>query len=191
MQIKVIAVEVTTTPTQKGSYSTAEVTYKNLTYGGKTESKKVMSFGATKSAFEVMSNASANEEYTISVVKNDKGYNDWVSATPGLQNEPAAAAPTRSGGSTPTRSSGNTGGGSTAGRDWETADERAKKQIYIVRQSSVSNAIELLSVGQKAPPAVEDVIKVAKEFEEYVFGDSNSAKEGAAALSDMDDDIPF
>lgn len=191
MQIKVIAVEVTTTPTQKGSYSTAEVTYKNLTYGGKTESKKVMSFGATKSAFEVMSNASANEEYTISVVKNDKGYNDWVSATPGLQNEPAAAAPTRSGGSTPTRSSGSTGGGSTAGRDWETADERAKKQIYIARQHNITAAINLLTTGAKSPPSLEDVLKTAKQFEEYVFGDSNSVKEGAAALSDMDDDVPF
>jgi len=94
MHIKVIAVDVTITPNQKGSYSTAEVTYKNVTYGGKVESKKVMSFGVTKSTFEVMSNATAGEEYTITVVKNDKGYNDWVSATPGHNAEaPAAAAP--------------------------------------------------------------------------------------------------
>ncbi len=192
MHIKVIAVDVTTTPNQKGSYSTAEVTYKNVTYGGKVESKKVMSFGVTKSTFEVMSNATAGEEYTITVVKNEKGYNDWVSATPGHNAEaPAAAAPAQRA-TTPAPNVGKAQGTAYQQRDWETAEERAKKQIYIVRQHNLSAAIELLTTGAKAPPTMDDVLKVAKEFETYVFGDSTEvAKEGAAALADMDDDIPF
>jgi hypothetical protein len=52
---------------------------------------------------------------------------------------------------------------------YETPEERAKKQIYIVRQSSIGSAIDMLSVGSKSPPKVDEVIAVAKQFEEYVF----------------------
>jgi hypothetical protein len=48
---------------------------------------------------------------------------------------------------------------------YETADERAHKQVYIVRQSSISSAIALLPKAK-----VEDILQTAKQFEEYVFG---------------------
>lgn len=49
---------------------------------------------------------------------------------------------------------------------YETPEERAKKQVYIVRQSSITNAIALK--GNKA--SVEEIINVAKQFETFVFG---------------------
>src|SRR5690606_25981004 len=113
---------------------------KNLTYQGKTETKKLMSFGPQKDAFDMMINAAPGEEYTVTVHKNDKGYNDWTSVTPGVSSEPAAA---RSAPAVPAR--GNPAPRST----YETPEERAKKQIYIVRQSSISNAIDLLTTGAK------------------------------------------
>lgn len=52
--------------------------------------------------------------------------------------------------------------------NYETAEERAKRQVYIIRQSSLSTAVAALSVGaKKVEPA--EVIKLAKQFEAYVF----------------------
>ncbi|UOF80634.1 hypothetical protein [Caudoviricetes sp.] len=50
---------------------------------------------------------------------------------------------------------------------YETPEERAKKQVYIVRQSSITNAINLK--GSKA--TVAEILDVAKQFESFVFGE--------------------
>lgn len=52
---------------------------------------------------------------------------------------------------------------------YETPDERAQKQVYIIRQSSVGHAVELLAAngGKKNTP--KEVIEVAKTFENYVL----------------------
>ena len=74
-------------------------------------------------------------------------------------------------------------GGSKKVGDWETAEERAKKQIYIVRQSSISSAVCLLA-RDGILPDVEQVLDMAKQFEAYVFGvddDSNEPAKDAPA----------
>ena len=43
----------------------------------------------------------------------------------------------------------------------------AERQVMIVRQSSISSAVELLK-GTKGA-SVEEVLKVAKQFEEFVL----------------------
>ncbi len=53
--------------------------------------------------------------------------------------------------------------------DWETSDERAKKQYYIVRQSSISSAIAYFNSGNQVAHSVEEILEVAKKFEEFVF----------------------
>ena len=76
MKIQVLSVQIITTPTAKGSYQTADVAYKNLTFQGKVEGKKVMSFGATKDSFSALATAQPGDIFDVNVVKNDKGYND-------------------------------------------------------------------------------------------------------------------
>lgn len=81
------------------------------------------------------------------------------------------------------------GAASTAPRTstYETPEERAVKQIYIVRQSSISAAINFFN-GDPRP--VEDVLRVAKQFEDFVFGkDTEAPKEVSNDFSDMEDDI--
>jgi hypothetical protein len=177
MNITILSVDIKTTPTAKGSYQTADVAYKNNTYQGKVEGKKVMSFGATKKAFEILATASAGETYEVEVVKNDKGYNDWVSmakATAGAPTAPTTASKT------------NPAPRST----YETPEERAQRQILIVRQSSLSSAVALLTTGAKAAPSVDSVLDVAKSFENYVFGVAPATAE-ATDFSDIPDfDIP-
>lgn len=51
---------------------------------------------------------------------------------------------------------------------YETPEERAKKQVYIVRQSSISAAIAY--IGKAA--TIEQLLTTAKAFEAYVFSTS-------------------
>jgi hypothetical protein len=156
--IETIQVKTESKPTAKGSYMVAEITYKNLG-SGKIEAKKVVSF-ANKEVYSTVSGAKQGDQFTVTSEKNEKtGYWDWLSlqqAAPGASlpqpSKPNAAA-------TPIKST------------YETPEERAKKQVYIVKQSSIGSAIQLLSVGAKTPPALDDVLSTAQKFFEFVFAD--------------------
>jgi len=177
MQIQIIATSVETKPTAKGSYQQLEVTYKNLTYQGKVESKKVMSFGAGASAFTTLSKAGAGSTWEITVVKNAQGYNDWtsVAASDGAQ----AASPAPSAINSPKAAVGATRS------TYETPEERAQRQILIVRQSCLSVACNTLGVGAKAVKP-DDVIAVAKQYENYVFDVKDPGESGFTDLPDFD-----
>lgn len=196
MQIKIIATEVTTKMNAKNKpMQVLEVTYKNLTFQGKTETKKLFDFGAQKDVFPVLSTATSGQVFEVDVVKNDAGYNDWVKISKADEN--VAAAPVS--GNTTSRATASPAGTGTASKGtWETPEERAKKQIYIVRQSSINAAIAMLTVGKKTEIKTEDVIGVAREFEAFVF--STDSVEAVAGQDLLDipgfedlksDDIPY
>ena len=174
MQIQIVTTTVTTKPTTRGSYQELEVVYKNLTFQGKVESKKLMSFGAGASSFTTLSTASGGSVWDVTVVKNDKGYNDWVSTTPATGVSVTEAAPTGKPAPTP-RST------------YETPEERAQRQVLIVRQSSLSSAIATLAIGSKLAPKPNEVIAVAKEYEAYVFGIADPGPSGFADLPDFEE----
>lgn len=176
MQIQIVTTTSEVKPTAKGSYTQLEVVYKNLTFQGKVESKKLMSFGANQGAFNILSSAQQGSQWEVTPVKNAQGYLDWTSVTPSDGSAPAAAAP-----SAITSSKAAVSPKST----YETPEERAQRQILIVRQSSVSAAVSTLSVGAKVvKPA--DVIAVAKQYEAYVFGVQDPGPSGFADLPDFD-----
>ena len=162
MKIKILSVTITTVPTAKGSYQMADVAFKNLTFG-KVEAKKIMSFGATASAFTVMSTAQNGDEFDVEVVKNDKGYNDWVKVS---KDNGETSSETKQPASSFQRGASTT---QQARSTYETPEERAKKQIYIVRQSSISAAVATLSVGSKSVKP-DEVLALARQYEAYVFG---------------------
>lgn len=177
MQISVISTSVETKPTAKGSYQQLEVVFKNLTYQGKVESKKLMSFGANQGAFSILSTAQQGSQWEVTPVKNQQGYLDWTSVVPSDGAAPAAAAaPSAINSSKAAVSPKST---------YETPEERAQRQILIVRQSSVSAAVSTLSVGAKVvKPA--DVIAVAKQYENYVFGVQDPGPSGFEDMPDFD-----
>jgi hypothetical protein len=165
LKIQILSVTIETKPTAKGSYQVADVAYKNLTFQGKVEGKKVMSFGNTAAAFKTLATAQPGEIYEVSVVKNDKGYNDWVS----MQKAVAGAVPQGDNLNVQGQVGGSRPASAAPRSTYETPEERAIKQVYIVKQSSVSNAIATLSVGaKKLEPA--DVLKLAQEYTDFVFG---------------------
>jgi hypothetical protein len=173
MQIQIVTTTVTTKPTTRGSYQELEVVYKNLTFQGKVESKKIMSFGAGASSFTTLSTASGGSVWDVTVVKNDKGYNDWVSTSPSTGGTPTEAAPAGKAASASPRST------------YETPEERAQRQVLIVRQSSLSSAIATLGIGSKSAPKPSEVIAVAKEYEAYVFGIADPGPTGFGDIPDF------
>lgn len=167
IQIEVLSQKVVTKPakTPGKTYTALEVAYKNLTFQGKVEGKNIMSFGVTEDTFKELSNASTGDVYDVEVVKNSGGFLDWVSVKKGSAAAPAASA------SASRPPSGNTSSPTQVRSTYETPEERAKKQIFIVRQSSISSAIDLLSIGAKSAPTVDAILETASKFEQFVFGE--------------------
>lgn len=155
-----------TTKTQK-PYVVLELAYKNMA-SGKLESKKLMPFGNTQNAHKVLSSANAGDTFLIKSEKNSEtGYWDWVDAKQQAPGSVAATPPTGNVRST-----------------YETPEERAKKQVYIVKQSSLASAVQLLSIGAKQPPSTELILQEAQKFVDWVFAEEK------VSLAEMPNDFP-
>ena len=172
-QIQIITTQQTTKPTKSGSYTMLEVTYKDLSNGGKTDGKKIMSF-ASKEVFAVLSKAVQGEMYSITTQKNENsGYWDWVAAAKYTGGLTEVATETKS--------------FSSPKSTYETPEERAQRQVYIIRQSSLTNAISVLKT-EKNTPSPEDVFKLAQEMVNWVM---EKEVKTPASFDDMMDDIPL
>ena len=152
INIEVVRVEIES----KGKYQAASVIYKGQ--DGKVDNKKLVSF-ANKEVFKTFSQAQPGDMFEVGLEKDTNGYWQWVSATASGKNT----------GTT----SGATGLGRTSSSPrstYETPEERAARQVYIVRQSSISAAIEVAKHNNpKGVFTPHEVIDIAKEFEAFVF----------------------
>lgn len=171
--IEVIQVKVASIPSPNGGYQKAEVAYKDLNTG-RVNSKTLVSFKAPE-VFSAISNAAAGSQWTVSQQKNGQ-YWEWTQAMPGVsatQTAPAVPAG-KAFNATPAPKS-----------NFETSQERAARQVLIVKQSSLSVAAGLLSVGAKSPPNTDEVINLAQKFTNWVF----DIKPGVEGLIDMPNDL--
>jgi hypothetical protein len=139
------------------SYQSIEVTYKNDQ--GQVANKKLMSF-SNPSVFNHIKDLTKGATLNVSTTKDANGYWQWT----GIGGDETA----------PTSETKPATGGRVTGSNYETKEERAARQILIVRQSSLSSAVDLLGPGK----SVEDVIATAKQFEEYVFGQAEDVSIG-------------
>ena len=153
------------------NYQSIEVTYK--AENGQVANKKLMSF-SNPSVFNHIKDLTKGDQINVTTTKDAAGYWQWT----GIGGD--ASTP-----STSTQSKPAQAGGRVTGSNYETKEERAARQVYIIRQSSISSAVELLGAGK----SVDEVLAVAKKFEEYVFAkDPNPTKE--VNFDDLEDDIP-
>jgi len=189
--IKIVAIASELKTNAKGT------SYKSLTVDFRDENNKLSSktinvFGAQKRTGEILEEATPGQVYEVTAVKNNAGYWDWTDAR--ITTEQLGSTSTVSAAQASSKPQTNTSA-SSGGRGFETPEERAKKQVYIVRQSSLANAVATLSVGVKSPPSPEDVIKVARLYEGYVFDTNVGAEDvvkAPASVADLqDDDIDF
>jgi hypothetical protein len=178
LNIQVLSVSVTTKQGKK-AYQNAEVAFKDLNQG-KVSSKNITQYS---DVFKVFSEASPGQQYTV--VSEKKGdFWEWTSATRVLE----GSTPTQVQASAPVQESKYQASPKST---YETPEERAKKQVYIVRQSSISSAIDLLSVGAKSPPSVDAVLATAQQFTDFVFGKTDLFKQPNDLPSDELGDIPL
>ena len=128
MQITVTNVVPNTLAASNGrTYQQLEVYYKNDK--GENLAKKLVSF-TNPEVYKAAKNWQAGQEIEVNTVKNAKtGYWDWVSI--GGDN---AVSETKSESKPATK---------VTGSNYETKEERAARQTYIIRQSSISSAVEI------------------------------------------------
>ena len=153
------------------SYQSIEVTYKNDL--GQTQSKKLMSF-SNPTVFNHIKDLNKGDLLNVTTEKDANGYWQWT----GIGGDNAVAE---------TKQATPATGGRVTGSNYETKEERAARQILIVRQSSLSSAVELVAATSTEPSTVDNVIAIAKQFENYVFSKST----GIDAINELEDDIPL
>ena len=141
-------------------YAVTSVSYK--TYDGKVKGMKVFPFKEQALVAAAFDGAQPGDVYETNFEKNAKGF--WQFApTPTKTGEKASVTP-----SAP-----------AAKGNWETSDERAARQVMIVKQSSLSNGVAFLAAKYpKGIPdefRVGDLIDVARQLEEYVLHNKKPA----------------
>jgi len=140
-------------PTAKGSYQKMTVVYK--TDRDETKTKTVMSF-SNPAVYDAIKKLNAGDSVEVAYVEGDKFYN-WASVKAVTGSSPVVDQKMAS--NTPARNS-----------TYETPEERAKKQVYIIKQSCLAQAVA--SYG--SPTGPEDIPKIlarADQMVEWVLDD--------------------
>mgnify|MGYP003633214254 FL=1 len=180
MQVNVVDVSNLNTHTAKNGrqYQSVEVMYKNDQ--GQAQNKKLMSF-ANPAVFKAAQEWQKGDVVHVSTEKDTNGYWQWTAVG-------GADDTTDTGGSSAPAAQGNAAKPATrvSGSNYETKEERAARQVMIVRQSSLSNAVATLGIeGSKA--TANDVISLAKLYESFVLGFVSNTPD----ITDEPSDIPF
>ena len=154
MLIKIVEVNI---ETQKGKTPWSKAAVVHMV-NGQQRTQNVMSFTNPK-VFQTVKEMQPGEEYDVTVIKNDKGYNEWSSITKSTGD---AAPANKAAGSTTVRST------------YETPEERKLRQLYIIRQSSISNAIELYTkVNVRTDLTLREhteyITELAQGFVDFVY----------------------
>jgi hypothetical protein len=151
----------------------------------KPDGKKIFDFTTPKEVWDTLKTAAAGSTWEVDRQKDAKEgkYWEWKAIRPvdPSQTATSPATPTSSGVAQAAPSVAASGSTTARVGNWETPEERAKKQVYIIRQSSVSSAIEFLKLQGGAAIELDDVIANARAIEKYVLG---------TGIADLTDDFP-
>ena len=180
---KVLIIEANATIAgQKGTYIGTELTYKDssgITKAKAFHSNALKFNAALKNGLD---NLKAGDDFTATLEKKDEFWN-WISIVKGIgavnnnDSKPSVSTPYV-----------NKATPST----YATAEERAQTQKYIVRQSSITAALKLTEVRGDKKTNVGEILQLASQFEEWVYGNNQAdVPEATADIADMEDDIPY
>ena len=156
MLVTITNVEIEKHP--KG-YSIANVFYNR---DGKDETRKIMSFAQVETFKTLSHMRDFPQEVNIVLVKNAKtGYWDWIEIERNVSKGEVSSVEAKS-----TKPAGR-----VLGSNYETSEERAKRQVYIIRQSSISSAIAFAAAVE--PKGItkdrQALLEDAKAFEAFVM----------------------
>ena len=169
-QFTIQEVNVTSTTKGRNSYETAEVVY--TTSRGENKTKKVLSF-SNPAVFKTVKGLKQGDEVEVGYTEGDQYYN-WTSCK--VVGDVVAAAGNAKAAGAPVR---------VAGSNYETPEERKMRQLYIIKQSSINNAIEFYKHPKfvKSDVTTGDILGVAQEFIDFVYG--------VPDLFDQENDLPM
>ena len=178
MQIEVIDVGTVNSHSAKNGrqYQSIEVTYKNE--AGQAGNKKLMSF-SHPDVFKTAQSWTKGDSVNIDSVKDDNGYWQWKAILQAGQ-APSVSAPAKASSAANPAARGNS---------YPTVDERAQTQVYIIRQSSLTNANATLATTGK-PVSQAEVVALAQVYERFVLGQEETVVE-PESIAEMSSDIPF
>lgn len=170
MQVQIRNVNVEWVGEGRKKYGKATVEY---SYNGEARRQNVMSF-TNPDVFKKVQELTG-QTVEVEVGKNDKGYSEWRSVSVSGNSGSGSAQPPAA---TATRVSGS---------NYETKEERAARQVLIVKQSSLSSAISTLTPGAKAALDANAVLELAQKYADWVF----EQPKDASGFDTMDNDLPF
>ena len=167
INIEILDINTTQETKGKNTWSVMTVTHK-VAETGKLDAKKLMSFNTPPDAWTTLQKAQKGDFFSVEREKSEpnargQSFWNWVAvhrqdSPPPQVSKPALPSPKST---------------------YETPEERARRQVMIVRQSSISSAVELVKDHGKQPNP-DEVIKIAKQFEAYVMG---------TGIADLTDDV--
>lgn len=167
MRIEIISVGA---PYMKGNYGKLDLEF--VREGGQKAKQTLTAVRETKNVVNVLRDAKPGEVFDIKVEKSGDYFN-WTEATKVADGEAREAKTSHK-----------------ARTKWEgeTAEERARRQVYIIKQSSLANAIALLGAGSDP----KKVLPLAQQFTDWVL-DTNPpqvAKERVRRSNKSADELP-
>jgi len=134
---------------QSGTYSGSKLVYKDG--NGKVQEKAFHenTFKYNAAFKEELTSLKAGDTFTAIAEKNGAYWN-WVSIS---KDKPEAVAKPAT----------------TSGGNWETSEERKNKQLYIIRQSSITAAIKVLEMNGVKKVVTNEVTKIADELVFWIY----------------------
>lgn len=161
---------------KNGDYKGSKIIYKDGT--GKVQEKAFHenTFKYNKAFEKELHALSTGDSFVVTQEKKGEYWN-WISIKK-IAGEPTAMAKP---------AAASTGG------NWETAEERKNKQVYIIRQSSISAALKFAELqkdffkGTTNP--LGEVLNVADEITNWVL--NQTKKEVEETMADLENDIPY
>lgn len=166
MLIEIIDVSA---PTPVKKYFTVEVAYKS---NGKVQAKKLVSYSYPQ-AFKDIQSFKRGDLVEVTTVKEGEFW-QWTAVAKGAEAVPAEA---------PRDFKKET---TTVKSNYETSEERAARQVLIVRQSSLSAALNYLELVKNTKVTAKDVMRLADEFTDWVF---NKERVDEVPAFDIESDI--
>jgi hypothetical protein len=153
----------------KASWQVANIVYSE---NGSNKKTRIMSFGDGAAAFAAIRSLNPGDAIEVETKKNGDFIN-WI----GVKKVEGGTAPSKATvGASTARSTGT----------WETPEERAKKQVYIIKQSCLAQAAAYSGLRQDGYPDLDEHLAIAQRFVDWVMEEPK-----LPPFSDMDDDINF
>ena len=165
--MKFVFQSVTVTDEKKAGarqgYQKAVVIY---TYNGEPRKQTIVSFSNPAVFKTVTQELTPGQEIEVDVTKNAGGFNEWKSISMNANgNQGSGSAPQAAVAAT-----------RVSGSNYETREERANRQVLIVKQSSLAQAVASYGENVSEMP-VTDILERAQTFADWIFEQNKEDQE--------------